>query len=29
VSIEQALKEDPNNKEYAATRDLIKKSLKK
>ena len=29
VSIEQALKADPSNKEYAATRDLIKKSLKK
>lgn len=29
TSIEQALKEDPDNKEYLATRDLIQKNLKK
>ena len=29
VSIEKALAVDPNNKEYLATRDLIKKSMKK
>jgi formylglycine-generating enzyme len=29
VSIEKALAEDPNNKEYLATRDLVKKSMKR
>ena len=29
ASIEKALAADPNNKEYLATRDLIKKSTKK
>jgi hypothetical protein len=29
ASIEKALATDPGNKEYLATRDLIKKSLKK
>jgi hypothetical protein len=29
ASIEKALAADPGNKEYLATRDLIKKSMKK
>ena len=29
ASIEKALAADPDNKEYLATRDLIKKSMKK
>ena len=29
ASIEKALAVDPNNKEYVATRDLIKKSMQK
>jgi hypothetical protein len=29
AAIEKALAEDPGNKEYLATRDLIKKSIKK
>jgi hypothetical protein len=29
ASIEKALAADPRNKEYLATRDLIKKSMKK
>ncbi len=29
ASIEKALSADPGNKEYLATRDLIKKSMKK
>jgi hypothetical protein len=29
AAIEKALAEDPENKEYLATRDLIKKSMKK
>jgi hypothetical protein len=29
AAIEKALAEDPNNKEYLATRDLLKKSMKR
>ena len=29
AAIEKALADDPNNKEYLATRDLLKKSMKR